>query len=119
MREYFWAGGLFFDNHKFNAQCLTLSPLFPNFRPPPLDCLFVSLVTFVLSSSSYLIDRDSLPKTFLVVDVGKIGTTAVMYYWLSTFDVGDTGTYLFPGFGVVLGLFMVVFVLEVKNALYE
>ena len=91
------------------------STLFPNFRPPPLNSSFVSLVTFVLSSSSYLIDRDSLPKTFLVVDVGKIGTTAVMYYWLSTFDVGDTGTYLFPGIGVVLGLFLLFFIVEVRK----
>ena len=72
-------------------------------------------MSFVLSSSSYLIDRDSLPKIFLVVDVGKITTTAVMYYWLSTFDVGDTGTYLFPGIGVVLGLFVLMLILEIRN----
>ena len=89
--------------------------LTPNFQPPRPECLFSSLVTFVLSSSSYLIDRDSLPTPFLVVDVGKIGTTAVMYYWLSTFDVGDTGTYLFPGIGVVLGLFVIMLVFEIKR----
>lgn len=72
-------------------------------------------MTFVLSSSSYIIDRDSFPRIFLVVDVGKIGTTAVVYYWLSTFDVGDTGTYLFPGIGVVLGLFVFMLVLEIKQ----
>lgn len=72
-------------------------------------------MTFVLSSSSYLIDRDSFPKTFLVVDVGKIGTTAVMYYWLSTFDVGDTGAYLFPGIAVVLGLFVIMLIFEIKS----
>ena len=81
----------------------------------PLPLWIVSLVTFVLSSSSYLIDRDSFSRTFLVVDVGKIGTTAVMYYWLSTFDVGDTGTYLFPGIGVVLGLFVIMLVFEIKR----
>ncbi len=73
-------------------------------------------MTFVLSSSSYIIDRDSLARIFLVVDVGKIGTTAVMYYWLSTFDVGNTGTYLFPGIGVVLGGFVLMLVLEIRGS---
>ena len=72
-------------------------------------------MTFVLSSSSYLVDRASLPRTFLVVDVGKIGTTAAMFYWLTTFDVGDTGTYLFPGIGVVLGLFVVMLAFEIRR----
>jgi len=40
-----------------------------------------------------------------------------MYYWLSTFDVGDTGAYLFPGIGVVLGFFLILFVFEVKKYL--
>ena len=110
----FW-GRFFWQLQLYRPMSNPFPLLTPNFRPSRPECLFLSLVTFVLSSSSYLIDRDSLPTLFLAVDVGKIGTTAVMYYWLSTFDVGDTGTYLFPGIGVVLGLFLLVFILEVKK----
>lgn len=72
-------------------------------------------MTFVLSSSSYIIDRNSLPKLFLIADVGKIGTTAVMFYWLSTFDVGNTEFYLYPGIGIVLGLFLAMLIIETRK----